>query len=312
MTMTTPIKKMMARNTILRSLVVFGLMACLWHALTHTRAFAQAQTAPQPSGQPAAAQADQPSGEKDAAQKPDAKPAEPAAQSSEADHHPKGIAGELAKETREAEGEDQEENQNLKHSTMVQKLAKITGLSVHGAHLLALGLNFAIIVIVIFWFARKTLPGLMRARTESIQQALQEARAASQDATKRLADIENRLRQMDVEIGRMQASAEKDAEGEEARIQKAAEQELRKIVQSAEQEIAAAAKQVRRELSVHTADLALALARKQINVDANTDQVLVRNFATKLAGQPGAGDSSPSSSRSDGGKSDGGSGKDGR
>ena len=143
---------------------------------------------------------------------------------------------------------------------------------------------------MVIWFARKSVPGILRKRTESIQQALEEARAASQEAGQRLADIENRLRQMDVEIGRMQASAEKEAEGEEARIQKAAEEDLRKVVQAAEQEIAAAAKQVRRELSTHTADLALALARKQINVDSNTDQVLVRNFAAKLASKPVAGE----------------------
>ena len=51
---------------------------------------------------------------------------------------------------------------------------------------------------------------------------------------------------------------------------------------AAEQEIAAAAKQARRELSTHTAGLAIALARQQIHVDSNTDQVLVRTFASGL------------------------------
>ena len=199
------------------------------------------------------------------------------------------IGSELTKETREAEGEE-EENSNLKHSPMVQKIAKLTGLSVHQAHLLAMFVNFAIIAGLIFWFGRKSVPGMMRARNESIQRGLEEARTASQDAGRRLSDIENRLRQMDAEIGQMQAAAEKDAEGEERRMQQVAEEEIRKVVQAAEQEIVAAGKQVRRELSSHTADLAIALARKQINVDANTDQVLVRNFSSKLA------------SKSDGGK----------
>jgi F0F1-type ATP synthase membrane subunit b/b' len=81
----------------------------------------------------------------------------------------------------------------------------------------------------------------------------------------------------------MQATAETEANAEEARIQKAAEEDMRKVVLAAEQEIATAAKQARRELSTHTANLAIALARKQINVDSNTDQVLVRVFASKLA-----------------------------
>jgi F-type H+-transporting ATPase subunit b len=273
---------------IVRALLALALLSCLWLAPKATRAVAQEQ--------PPAKQSDQGPVDAAAAKKPEAeKPSEPASQTSEAEHKPKGIGGALAEETREAEGEEPEENANLKHSSMVQKLAKVTGLSVHGAHLLALGVNFAIIVGLLVWAIRKSVPGVMRSRNESIQKALEEARTASQEAGRRLADIENRLRQMDVEIGRMQASAEKEAEGEEARIQKAAEEELQKVVESAKQEIDAAAKQVRRELSTHTADLALALARKQINVDSNTDQVLVRNFASKLA-------DGPSKPRTDGGK----------
>jgi F-type H+-transporting ATPase subunit b len=132
---------------------------------------------------------------------------------------------------------------------------------------------------------RKFVPGMLRDRSASIQRALEEARAASQDANRRLADIENRLRQLDVEIGRMQATAEKEADAEEGRIHKAAEEDIRKVALAAEQEIAAAAKQARRELATHTADLAIALARQQIKVDSNTDQVLVRTFASKLASQ---------------------------
>lgn len=206
------------------------------------------------------------------------------AQSSESDkakHEPTSIGGELAKEEREATGEE-EENANLKHSAMVKKLARLTGGDVHRAHLLALGLNFAIIVGVVFWFGRKLVPGMLRSRSASIQHALEEARAASQDANRRLTDIENRLRQLDVEIGQMQASAEKEGDAEEARIRSAAEEDIRKVIEAAEQEIAAAAKQARREITAHTADLAVALAQKQIRVDSNTDQVLVRAFASKL------------------------------
>jgi F-type H+-transporting ATPase subunit b len=206
---------------------------------------------------------------------------------SETDHQ--SIGRELAKETREAAGEDEEENVGLKHAAPVQWLARQLGWSVHGAHLLLTVINFAIIALVILWAARKALPGMFRNRTSSIQQALQEARTASQEANQRLADIENRLRQLDLEIGRMQATAESEAAAEEARIQKAAEDDVRKVVMTAEQEIAAAAKQARRELTNHTASLAIALASKQISVDSNTDQVLVRTFAAKLANDKNGG-----------------------
>lgn len=240
-------------KTILRSLLLFAWLSSL--AAVSPRAVAHAH-------------------DQSSASTPEPTQAEP-------EH--KSIGGELAKEEREATGADEEENANLKHSSMVQKLAKLTGLNVHHAHMLALFLNFAIIVFVVVWFGRKALPGMLRNRNESIQRALEEARAASQEASRRLAEIENRLRQLDVEIGQIQARAEKEAEAEEARIKSAAEEDIRKVVEAAEQEIAAAAKLARRELTSHTADLAIALARKQIHVDSNTDQVLVRNFASKLS-----------------------------
>jgi F-type H+-transporting ATPase subunit b len=220
------------------------------------------------------------------AQQPTSQPSQSSSEpQKQADHHP-GIAGELVRETREAAGEDQEEEHaDLKHAKPVQWLARKIGWSVHGTHLLLSGLNFAIVAVVVFWAARKYVPPMLRSRNQSIQQALEEARAASQDANRRLADIENRLRQLDVEIGRMQAAAEKEADAEEIRIQKTTEEEIRKVLAAGEQEIAAAAKAARRELAVHTADLALALARQQIHVDSGTDQVLVRSFASSLASQ---------------------------
>jgi F-type H+-transporting ATPase subunit b len=203
-----------------------------------------------------------------------------------------GFGKELAEETRESTGDDKEENVNLKHASPIRWMARKTGLSVHQAHLVALFINFAVVVVIIGWAAYKFLPAMFRDRTSAIQRALEEARSASQDANRRLADIENRLRQLDVEIGRMQASAEKEADAEESRIQKAAEDDIRKVVLAAEQEIAAASKQARRELAAHTASLAIALAAKQINVDSTTDQMLVRSFASTLASNDGQKDNS--------------------
>ena len=123
---------------------------------------------------------------------------------------------------------------------------------------------------------------MFRDRTAAIQKAMQEAQKASEEARRRLAEIESRLMKLDVEIGTMRDAAEKEGAAEEARIQAAAEEDARKIVTAAEQEIAAAAKAARRQLTAYAADLAVGLARKQIHVDAATDQALVRKFAGQL------------------------------
>ena len=114
---------------------------------------------------------------------------------------------------------------------------------------------------------------------------MQEARKASEEANRRLGDIETRLSRLDSEIVGMRATAENDAVAEEARIKAAAAEDARKIVESAEQEIAAAAKLARRELTNFAANLAVSLAAKQIKVDAATDQALVRGFAQELSSQ---------------------------
>jgi F-type H+-transporting ATPase subunit b len=143
-------------------------------------------------------------------------------------------------------------------------------------------LNFVVIAGAILWLSKKNLPGLFRNRTASIQKAMEEARKTSEDANRRLAEVEARLSKLDVEIAGMRAAAEREAATEEQRIKAATEEDARKIVESAEQEIMAAAKSARRELTAYAADLAVSLAKKQIHVDAATDQALLRNFAQQL------------------------------
>ncbi|HZS99173.1 MAG TPA: ATP synthase F0 subunit B [Terriglobales bacterium] len=192
-----------------------------------------------------------------------------------------GFGAQLAKETREAAGED-DENAQFKQSASVRWLSKFTGGNLQHAYWLAMLLNFAVIAGVVFWAGKKFLPGAFRARTAAIQRAMEEARRASEDANRRLSDIESRLARLGDEISSMKTAGDADLAAEEARIKAAAEEDARKIVSSAEQEIAAASKAARRDLTAYAADLAIALAKKQIHVDSGTDSNLVRNFADRL------------------------------
>jgi F-type H+-transporting ATPase subunit b len=194
----------------------------------------------------------------------------------------RGFGRQLTHETREAAGEEKDETAEFKESPSVQFIAKYTGLSTGHAYFLSVLLNFVVIAVLIFWAARKYLPGAFSARTAAIQKAMQEAQKASDEARRKLTEIESRLMRLDGEIGMMRDAAEKEAGAEEARIQAAAQEDARKMLESAQQEIAAAAKAARRELTAYAADLAIALAQKQIHVDAATDQTLVRTFAGEL------------------------------
>lgn len=178
----------------------------------------------------------------------------------------------------------EDQTEQFKHSASVRMLGKVTGLGTDGAYWLAVGINFAIVVGVIWWLSRNNLPAVFRNRTAGIQKSLEEARKASEDANRRLSDIESRLAHLDDEIRDMRALSEKEAAVEEERIRAATEEEGRRIQESARQEIASATKAARRELSAYAADLAVTLASKQIRVDAATDEALVRTFSSQVTG----------------------------
>ena len=191
-----------------------------------------------------------------------------------------GLGAKLAEESREAAGKD--ETAEFKHSATVRWLARITGLTPFAAYWVFVVLNFAIIAALLVLIMKSKVPAAFRARTESIQQGIAEARKASEEAQRRLSDIEGRLAKLDSEIAAMAAAAEAEAQKEEARIQAAVEEDKRKIVAAAEQEIVAATRLARTELRTYVSELAVALAEKRIQVNAATDQELVRAFVDQL------------------------------
>jgi F-type H+-transporting ATPase subunit b len=194
-----------------------------------------------------------------------------------------GPGRQLVHESNEAAGEGKDAMEQFKQSPAVLLISRLTGLNPQRSYWLSMVSNFLVIAVVIIWAARKYMPGIFRDRTAAIQKAMREAQQASEEARRKLADIESRLMKLDAEISTMREAAEKEAVAEESRIRAAAQEDARKIVAAAEQEIAAVAKAARRQLTAYAADLAVALAQKQIHVDAATDQALVRNFAGQLS-----------------------------
>jgi F-type H+-transporting ATPase subunit b len=170
----------------------------------------------------------------------------------------------------------------FKQSPSVRWLARRLGLSGGAMYWLAVVINFAIIALGVVYFSRLHLPTMFRNRTESIRKAMDEAKAASDDAKTRLAAIESRWSRLDSDVAAMRSKAEQDGAAEEARIRAAAEDDKRKIVEAAAQEIDVAAKSARRDLAAYAADLAVNLARQRIQVDVPADQALVSGFATSL------------------------------
>lgn len=191
-------------------------------------------------------------------------------------------AGEGAPAHGSQEAAEDDAHAAFKYSAMVQKLSKWLGVSVETAYWISVGLNFAVIFVLIALVMRAKMPGAFAARTAAIQKHMEEARKASEEAGRRLGEIEGRLARLDSEIAGLKASAEAEARAEEERLHAAAEEERQKIVQGAEQEIAAAARMARTDLKAYVAELAVGLAEKRIEVGPAADKELVRSFVGKL------------------------------
>lgn len=173
-------------------------------------------------------------------------------------------------------------NAQFTQSPSVKALGRLLGVSTGTAYLISVILNFAIVAVGVLILAKKFLPSILQARNEAIQKGLEEARRSSEDASKRLRDIEARLGRLGNEITALHAEAAAQSKDEEERIKAGTEEEKARIISSAEQEIAAAAASARRELQSYAAELAVTLAEKKISIDVSTDKGLVRDFVEQL------------------------------
>jgi F-type H+-transporting ATPase subunit b len=177
----------------------------------------------------------------------------------------------------------QNEYTDLKLSSSVRRLARMAGLSPEMTFELCWGFNFSVMVGLIFWKGWPPLAGAFEARSRSIRQAIEEAQHLSEQARKRLAEVERRWAQLDFEIAAIRANAEARMKNEEQILSIRTTEDIRRIMESAKFEIDRAAQQARRELKAFVAVTAVSLARRSIRVDEKSDQELVKRFLEGLA-----------------------------
>ncbi len=183
-------------------------------------------------------------------------------------------------------GESAEQEQAaFKFSPAVRGIAHVTGLSLEAAYWLCVVINFAIVAVLVILALKSNLPAMFRGRTQEIQKGMAEARRSSEEAQRKLQDIESRLARMGAEIGEMQKHAEAEGKAEEERIRASIAEEKQKILDSAQHEVTQATSAARRDLQKYAVELAVAMAEKGIRVDANEDKSLVEDFTEQLASE---------------------------
>lgn len=187
----------------------------------------------------------------------------------------------------EKKEEVKDENDEYRHSAAVRKLGSIFGLDAEQAATAFTVINFLILAIAVGYALVKMLPKAFRARNSAIQKQLVDARTATEEASARLNSVEARLSKLDDQIAEMRSQAEADAAKEEQRIRASVEEEANKILAAAESEIQSATASARREIQQFAAELAIEHAARKLVVTAETDRLLVENFARHLTGDNG-------------------------
>jgi len=187
----------------------------------------------------------------------------------------------------EKKEEVKDETEEYRHSAVVQKLGSMVGLNADQAATAFTVFNFFILVIGVGFVILKTLPKAFRDRNSRIQKQLVDARTATEEASARLNSVEARLSKLDDQIVEMRSHAEADAVKEERRIRASVEEETSKILAAAESEIQSATAAARRDIQQFAAGLAIEQAARKLVVTAETDRLLVENFARHLTGENG-------------------------
>jgi F-type H+-transporting ATPase subunit b len=144
-------------------------------------------------------------------------------------------------------------------------------------------INSTIILLAILIPLAKVLPKIIRRRSQSLKQNLDEARKTTADANTRLSAVEAQLARLDEEIAQIRASVETESKQDEAKIKVSIEEESARIVASAEQEISSAAAQAQRALRHFAAELAIDNAARQLTLTPEADRALISQFVNDAA-----------------------------
>jgi F-type H+-transporting ATPase subunit b len=176
----------------------------------------------------------------------------------------------------------EDEESELKLSSSVRRLANFAKLSPETTFQLCYTINFLLMLALIAWKCWPLLKATFRARSAAIRRAIDEAQQISEDARKRLGEVERRWAQLDFEIAVIRQRAEAQMKNEERILCATTNADIRRIMEYSQFEIDRAAQQARYELRVFAGTLAVSLARQSIRINETSYQQLVEGFIEGL------------------------------
>jgi F-type H+-transporting ATPase subunit b len=129
--------------------------------------------------------------------------------------------------------------------------------------------NLIILVAVLFYFARKAVPALMAVRYATVKNEIDQANQLLEEAESKYAQWQEKIDQLDQEVGQIRTDTLRLAEAEKERILEQARQTAERIREEGKTSIARELENARSELRAEAADLAIEFAREILEQQVN-------------------------------------------
>jgi len=146
--------------------------------------------------------------------------------------------------------------------------------------------DFSLVAALLIYIFVKYIKGALKSRIEGIENALAEAKAAREEALKRLAGVEARLKDKDTEIQSLLKVAEENGKKEKAQLIEDGKKLGVDIIASAKEnidtELIKAKDALRREAALMAMELAEKMVRENIKKEDQTR--IVEEYIAKVGG----------------------------
>lgn len=133
-------------------------------------------------------------------------------------------------------------------------------------------INFLLLVVILFKFAKKPLQSFFQKRTELIEKTLNEAKEAKAISLKALQEVETRLKAKDAEIEAILAASRKSGEHERDSIIAESDRLKAKILEQAKTNIDFEVKHAKEVIKAEAVELAMELAEKKLKDKLTKDE----------------------------------------
>jgi F-type H+-transporting ATPase subunit b len=149
-----------------------------------------------------------------------------------------------------------------------------------GAH----AFNLAVLLAVLYWFARRPISDALRTRATSVRRAIESAQKERDLARAQLDELEEKLADFELQVERLRKEMAEQAQHEREQLVARAEREVATVRAAAVRAVRDETRRARRQLQEQSVTLGVALAERILASEASDadQQVLARQLLASV------------------------------